>query len=135
MPDFELRTLTGDTFRFSDLEGRPVLVNFWASWCNPCREEFPLLAAARARHRDAGFEIVGVTERDIPADSRSFVRRARAKWPMVIDDDGSVARAFGVKPIPQSFLVARDGTLAARQFLPYRSASQLERDLRKILSD
>jgi cytochrome c biogenesis protein CcmG, thiol:disulfide interchange protein DsbE len=132
-PSFTLRTLDGGRFSLSRLSGRPVLVNFWASWCHPCRQEFPLLEKARARHRAEGFEIVGVTYRDITSDARSFVRSRHADWKLVVDGSGSVAKDYGVASVPQSFLVRPDGTIAARQFGGYRSAKALEADLAAIL--
>lgn len=132
-PDFALASLDGDrTVRLSDYRGRPVVVNFWASWCNPCREEFPLLAAARREHRDERVEILGISYRDIPADARRFARSEHARWPLARDDRGVVADAYGVRAIPQSFFVDARGILRARVF-GITSADDLEAALRTIL--
>jgi len=116
-PDFQLPALDGDgDVRLADFRGRPVIVNFWASWCNPCRKEFPLLQQALRDHRADRLAVVGVTYQDIPGDSRDFVKKQHATWPQGVDDNGEVAAAYGVRAIPQSFFVRPDGTIAARAF-------------------
>lgn len=132
VPDFDLPGLDGGRVRLSGLRGRPVVVNFWASWCNPCRREFPLLRDARRRHRAQGLEVVGITYQDIPSDSRRFARSRDARWPLAVDDGGAVARAYGVRAVPQTFFVRRDGTLATRTF-GITSAAALEDDLSSIV--
>ena len=131
-PAFSLTSLNGGRVSLARLVGHPVLVNFWASWCYPCRQEFPLLRAALARHRAQGLVIVGVSVQDIPDDARAFVREQHADWIFARDDDGAVAAAYGVRPVPETFFVRRDGTLARRLF-GITSARELERDLRGIL--
>jgi len=116
-PDFRLPALDGrGDVSLADFRGRPVIVNFWASWCHPCRQEFPLLKQALREHRAQRLAVIGVTYQDIVSDSRSFVKRQGANWPQGVDDGGAVASAFGVRAIPQSFFVRPDGTIAARVF-------------------
>ena len=112
-PDFELTTLDGDTVRLADFRGTPVVLNFWASWCNPCRAEFPLLRETKAR-ADGEFAVVGVDTGDIRSDGRQFARDQRSNWPNGFDVDGSVARSYGVIGLPQTFFIRSDGTIAAR---------------------
>lgn len=131
-PDFRLQTLDGETIQLSDLRGSPVVVNFWASWCNPCREEFPLLARALDEHRKEGLRVVGVTFRDIESDSSDFVDEMDATWPQGVDDGGAVARAFGVRTVPVSFFVDADGVIAARLF-GFSSPTALSESLSTIL--
>jgi cytochrome c biogenesis protein CcmG/thiol:disulfide interchange protein DsbE len=131
-PAFSLPTLDGGHVSLARLAGHPVVVNFWASWCHPCRQEFPLLRAALARHRPQGLVIVGVSYQDIPSDARAFVRQEHADWAFATDDDGAVAAAYGVRPVPETFYVRRDGTLAGRRF-GITSAHELEQDLTSIL--
>jgi peroxiredoxin len=131
-PDFELRTLDGGAVRLADLRGRPVVVNFWASWCNPCRREFPLLAQAVTEHERDQLAVVGVTFRDIESDSRDFVEEMNASWPQGVDEDGVVAEAFGVRAIPQTFFLDADGTIAARIF-GFSSKDALDKPLGEIL--
>jgi len=131
-PDFTLSTLDGASVTLAELKGRPVVVNFWASWCNPCREEFPLLAEALDSHENADLAIVGITYRDIESDSRDFVEDMGVTWPQGVDEDNEVARAFGVRAIPQTFFIDRDGNIAARVF-GFSSERALEEPLAKIL--
>jgi len=131
-PPFTLSTLSGGRVSLAQLAGHPVLVNFWASWCHPCRQEFPLFGAAQARHRAQGLTIVGISYQDIPDDARRFVREEHASWTFARDDDGAVAAAYGVRPVPETFFIRPDGTLAGR-VLGITSTRQLEASLRQIL--
>jgi cytochrome c biogenesis protein CcmG, thiol:disulfide interchange protein DsbE len=132
-PVFQLPALDGHgDERLADYRGRPVIVNFWASWCNPCRKEFPLLKQALRDHRAQHLAVIGVTYQDIPSDSRTFVKQKQATWPQGVDDGGAVAKAFGVRAIPQSFFVRADGTIAARVF-GFTSQSALARPLAQLL--
>lgn len=132
-PDFELATFDGEPFRLSDQRGRVVLVNFWASWCNPCRKEFPLFAEVYERYRADGLVIAGVASRDISSDSRDFAREEGAEWPLMSDrSDQTVARAYGVRALPQTFFVDRDGRIAERMYgIP--SAARLDGLIRRLL--
>jgi len=112
-PDFQLATLDGATVRLSDLRGTPVVLNFWASWCEPCRAEFPLIRKNHAAAGDA-FALVGVDTDDIRSDGRRFATDERARWPNGFDADGAVAKAYGVIGKPQTFFIGADGTIAAR---------------------
>jgi cytochrome c biogenesis protein CcmG, thiol:disulfide interchange protein DsbE len=117
-PDFELQRLDGGSLRLSDLRGRPVIVNFWASWCIPCREEFPLLAVARDEHAGQGLEIVGIVHNDSVDSARRFAQDHGADWPMVNDPDDVAWRAYGGQLLPLTFFVDRDGIVRAVSFGP-----------------
>jgi len=132
-PDFALSKLSGDgTVKLSDYRGRPVVVNFWASWCHPCRKEFPLLADARKTYRADGLQIIGVSFRDIPSDARRFVKDQGATWTFGRDDRGAVAKDYGVRAVPQTFFIDADGTIRDRVF-GITSAKDLDHTLQKIL--
>ena len=133
-PDFSLADLDGNPVRLADLEGRPVVLNFWASWCGPCVEEFPLLRDAAARHADEGLAIVGVVFRDRSEAARDFIARNGGTWPAAMDPGERVASAFGILGPPETYFIARDGTIAARQFGPVTEAS-LAAQLATILPD
>lgn len=134
-PDFRLPALNGQgDVSLADFRGRPVIVNFWASWCNPCRKEFPLLKQALRDHSKQRLAVVGVTYQDIPSDSRTFANRQRATWPQGVDDGGVLASAYGVRAIPQSFFVRPDGTIAARVF-GVTTQSALADPLAKLLGN
>jgi len=127
------RTLDGSSFDLAALRGKPVLVNFWASWCGPCREEFPLLEAALARHAGAGLVVVGALFKDDPEPARSFVVEEGATWPTVIDPDRGIGEAWKVLAPPQTFFVDRDGIVRDVQVGQVRDAAELDRLLGAIL--
>lgn len=131
-PALRLTRVGGGTVDLAALRGRPVVVNFWAVWCEPCKREFPLLRAAYAKHRSDGLEIVGVAIETGEASARDYAKVAGAAWPMVLDPGRRVASAWRVGPLPQTFFVRPDGTIASHQFgeLP---ASTLDEQLAAIL--
>jgi cytochrome c biogenesis protein CcmG/thiol:disulfide interchange protein DsbE len=131
-PDFVLPGLDGESVALADFAGKPTVVNFWASWCHPCRKEFPLLKAARAKHARDGLEVIGVSYRDIASDGRAFVADQGADWAFARDPDGKLAAAYGVRAVPQTFFVDADGTVVSRVF-GITSAQDLEAEIQKIL--
>jgi cytochrome c biogenesis protein CcmG, thiol:disulfide interchange protein DsbE len=112
-PEISLETLEGKMVSLSSLRGRPVLVNFWASWCVPCRDEFPLLADAYAEHQDDGLEILGVVHNDTTDGAQAFARDMGATWPLLWDgDDEAWADYLGVA-MPTTFFIDPDGVVRA----------------------
>jgi cytochrome c biogenesis protein CcmG/thiol:disulfide interchange protein DsbE len=113
-PDFTLETLDGDTITLSDLRGRAVLLNFWATWCPPCRAEMPAFQQAYADYEDQGFVIVAVNA--IQQDSLPAIEEFRGEYsltfPIVLDADGSVSRSYQVRSMPTSFFIAPDGVIS-----------------------
>ena len=122
-PDITLRDLDGHDVRLADYRGRPVIVNFWASWCIPCREEFPLLKAARERYADDGLEIVGVVFDDDVEAARAYMARAGASWPALDDPLGAAAAAYIVNAPPLSFFIDPDGVVRSIAYGPPSSGS------------
>lgn len=130
-PDFTLTTLDGTKVTLSDYRGKPVVVNFWASWCNPCRDEFPRFREALAAHRGK-FVMLGVDYKDIVSDARKFAKSQRATWPMLDDSANAVSRAYGIRAVPQTFFIRRDGTIAQR-FYSEPGAEEFAAALAKIM--
>ena len=122
-PDFALADLDGNPVRLADLRGRPVILNFWASWCGPCVEEFPLLRQAAERHADDGLVVIGVVYRDRSEAARDFMRRHGGTWAAAMDPGERVAQAYGILAPPETFFIGRDGTIVARQFGQFSAAS------------
>jgi cytochrome c biogenesis protein CcmG/thiol:disulfide interchange protein DsbE len=114
-PDFALESLDGSgIIRMSDLRGNVVVVNFWASWCVPCRDEHAELEAAWQRYRDRGVVVVGVLFQDTRPNGLAFARQFGGDWPVVDDPSSRTALAYGVLGVPETFFVAPDGMVAKR---------------------
>ena len=133
-PDFALADLDGNSIRLSDLRGRPVVVNFWASWCAPCIEEFPLLQDAAERHAADGLVVIGVVFQDRSAAARDFMARNGATWQAAMDPGERVANAYGILGPPETFFIDRDGIIDARQMGQF-SAGSLESKLAAIIDE
>jgi cytochrome c biogenesis protein CcmG/thiol:disulfide interchange protein DsbE len=114
-PDFTLTTLDGKTVRLADYRGRPVVLNFWASYCHPCREEFPLFRRQLAQ-QPGDFVVLGVDTKDIESDAKNFAEEQKATWPIGFDETNAVAKAYGVAAVPQTFFIRPDGTVALRYY-------------------
>jgi cytochrome c biogenesis protein CcmG/thiol:disulfide interchange protein DsbE len=114
-PAIDGATLDGDAFRLTDQRGRWVLVNFFATWCTPCLQEHPELVRFDEEHRQRGdARIVSVLYDDEPEQARQVFEERGGEWPVVTDERGSVGVAYGVARVPESFLVAPDGTVVQR---------------------
>ncbi|HLE58259.1 MAG TPA: TlpA disulfide reductase family protein [Candidatus Limnocylindria bacterium] len=131
-PDFVLADLDGNPLRLADLRGRPVVVNFWASWCADCLDEFPLFSAALAEHADAGLVVVGIVFRDRSEAALEFMSRMGAGWPVAMDPGETVATRYAIVGPPATFFIDRDGILVGRQIGPIDAAT-LDRRLSEIL--
>lgn len=110
-PSFTAPSVTNaGNVRLDDHRGNVVVLNVWRSDCTPCRDEFPVLARTAA---PGDVDVIGLSTDAIPADARQFAREERADWPLGLDEDHAIAKAFGVDPLPQTFIRA-DGTVAYR---------------------
>ena len=110
-PAIELKTLDGQPFRLEQLRGKVVLVNFWATWCEPCIEEMPSMQKLRNRLAGAPFEIVAVNHQEGEPRIRNFLKKVPLDFPIVRDTDGSVTRAWQARIFPSSYLVDADGKI------------------------
>jgi cytochrome c biogenesis protein CcmG, thiol:disulfide interchange protein DsbE len=114
-PAFNLVSLDGDSVSLDSLRGQVVLVNFWASWCPPCRVEMPGFERVYRARRDEGFVIVGIaTDRHAEADIRAFVAEHDITYPILLATQQVVRDYGGVRALPESFLVDREGRIRHR---------------------
>jgi len=133
-PDFVLASLDGTPVRFSDLRGKPVLVNFWASWCTPCREEVPDIVRAYGQHSGA-FTVLAVDLQENAEQVRQFASEFGMTFPIVTDTTGSVAAAWRiggpVQGIPSSYFIDAGGVVQAREYGPM-APDTIARDLATV---
>jgi peroxiredoxin len=109
---FTLTDLSGRQLSSADWKGKVVLVNFWATWCPPCLEEMPAMERLWRAHKDAGFVLVAVSVDTDPRKVAPFVTEHRLTFPVALDSTMSVANKYGVRALPSSFIVGKDGGLA-----------------------
>ena len=112
-PEFALKDLSGKTWTFSDLRGKVVLVNFWATWCPPCRKEMPDLETLYQRFGAKGFVVLGISDEEV-AKVEPFIRERKLSFPVLLDPGRKVNGAFVVEGIPKSFVYDREGKLVAQ---------------------
>ena len=113
-PDFTLDTLDGNKVTLSELRGKVIVVNFWATWCLPCREETPAFEKAYERYKDSGMVILGVnlTDQDSVSNVESFVQEFKLTYPILLDRDGSVSNTlYQIRGLPTTFFVNREGII------------------------
>ncbi len=130
--DFSLQTLDGARVSLSDYRGQVVLVNFWATWCPPCRAEIPALEAAYQAHRDDGLVILGVSVEDPPELIELFLQDFDITYPILLDRNGAVYRAYRAPGLPTTVLVDRDGIIQVRH-VGELSARELDQYLSEVL--
>jgi peroxiredoxin len=111
--DFTVSLLRGEPLKLSQQRGKPVMINFWATWCAPCREEMPAMERLYRRHHERGFVLLAVSVDTDAALVRPFLEQHKLTFPVTLDAKMSLANAYGVRALPSSFLIDRDGNLAA----------------------
>jgi peroxiredoxin len=108
-PNFTLTRLDGGKASLSQYRGDVVLLNFWASWCQPCQEEAPAFNDVEALYRKRGLTVVGVDSQDLIDEGRRFARTYHVSYPLVHDGPGDVAKRWGVTQFPATFVIGRSG--------------------------
>jgi peroxiredoxin len=135
-PEFNLRTVDGKKVSLSDYKGKAVLINFWATWCAPCKIEMPWLVALRSQYAPQGFEILGVNEDDAGtprAKLAKFGQEQGLNYPLLVGDDAMSRKYGGVEFLPTSYFVGRDGKIVA-ETAGLVSKSEVEASIRKALA-
>lgn len=112
--DFSIKLFSGDAFKLSEQRGKVVVVNFWASWCPPCREEAPALERAWRAYKELGVVMVGVDLWDNDKDARSFIQQYGLTYLNGPDSNGEIAIEYGVTGLPETWFLDREGRLVRR---------------------
>lgn len=113
-PDFTLSQLDGQPLRLSSYRGKIVLLDFWATWCEPCREEIPHFIELQNKYGQRGFQIIGVSMDDTPDPVRTFYQQYHMNYPVVMGNSGIGEQYGGVLGLPIAFLLDRDGRITAK---------------------
>jgi len=131
--DFTVRTLDGQTLRLSDLAGRPVILDFWATWCVPCRASMPLLSTMQGRFASRGLMVVGMSvDDDAPVKVRDFAERLHVRFPLAMASEGILDDYGPIRSIPTTIFIDRRGRIV-RRLTGYVDAETLEGFIREIL--
>jgi len=132
-PDFMLKDADGKTVRLSDYRGKVVLLDFWATWCGPCKIEIPWFMEFERQHKDKGFAVIGVSMDEEGWDAvKPFVNRLGVNYRIVVGDDGTAEQFGGIEALPTTFLLDRDGKIAAVH-VGLVSKSDFEHGIRELL--
>ncbi|MEQ8205812.1 MAG: TlpA disulfide reductase family protein [Woeseia sp.] len=110
-PDFALKSASGSNLRLSEYRGDVVMINFWATWCGPCRQEMPLLDDLYTRYERVGFKLLGVNIDDDSRRAMEMVEELGVKFPVLFDESKDVSRLYEVEAMPVTVLVDRNGTV------------------------
>jgi peroxiredoxin len=108
-PSFQLPTLDGQLASLGDFKGRPVIVNFWATWCEPCKQEMPALQAEAASH--PSLMVLGIDNVESPVKVKPFVEQLGVTFPILLDEDGSMMERYQVTGLPTSYFIDGSGVL------------------------
>jgi cytochrome c biogenesis protein CcmG, thiol:disulfide interchange protein DsbE len=134
-PEFTLERLDGEgDLSLASLRGKPVVLNFWASWCGPCKDEAPLLQEASERWADEGVAFVGIDVKDFRGDARDFLERFGVTYPNVYDGKGSTIGRYGVTGYPETYFIDAEGRVRHRIAGPVEDARDVDDGIRRALA-
>jgi thiol-disulfide isomerase/thioredoxin len=127
-PPFSLASRAGGQVSLADLKGQVVMINFWASWCGPCRQEFPALDQIYAKYKPMGFTLVAINVESEKADAEKFLSATPASFPILFDPDNTVSGKYGVSAMPTTVLIDRQGRVRwqHRAYKPGDEAKYIE---------
>ena len=110
-PDFTLRSNQGDNKKLSELRGKVVLLNFWATWCGPCRQEIPKLTELKELHDEYDFELLGINIDEDPKKALRLAKKLSVNFPILFDEEKLVSKSYAIDAMPMTILIDRDGTV------------------------
>jgi peroxiredoxin len=110
-PDFTLKRSSGGNVKLSELRGRVVLVNFWATWCTPCKQELPFFNTLYGRYRNLGLEVLGINIDKVSAQGDQMSKALGLSFPVLLDPSGKTSDLYQIRSMPTTYVVAKDGTV------------------------
>jgi len=131
--DFQLQTLDGQTVKLSDLRGKPVLLNFWATWCPPCRFEMPFLQQINDSYSAKGLVLLAIDIGESPGTVQKFMTEFNLSLTVPMDTDSKVAKSYGITAIPTTFLIDKNGVIQFKLLGAFPNKEAIETALTKII--
>lgn len=132
-PDFELQNLDGQSISLSELKGKPVLINFWATWCRPCVFEMPYLQQIHEEWSDKGLVVLAINIGDSSTEVEGFLQNHNFSLPVLLDTTEVVAQKYGIRPIPTTFFIDKDGIVRNKIIGAFPSKAAIESRLNEIM--
>ncbi len=131
-PDFQLRNLDGQAVSLSDFQGKPILINFWATWCPPCREEMPYLQQAYEEWTGKGLILLAIDIAESPATVRDFLQANKLSLPVLLDTNKDVSQKYGIVAIPTTFFVDKDSIIREKVVGAFAGKQDIDNHLARI---
>jgi len=132
-PNFKLQSLDGQSISLSDFRGKPVLINFWATWCGPCRIEMPYLQQIYEEWHGKGMVVLTINIGESSSQIKEFMQSQGLSLPVLLDKGGSVAQKYNILGIPTTFFLDKDGVIQDKIISAFQNKAQIEKRLDKIL--
>ena len=123
--DFTLKSRDGKNLRLAEMRGQVVMLNFWASWCGPCRQEMPILEQLNNKYKKLGFTVWGVNVDEDPALAEKLLKETNVTFPILLDSKSTVSELYGVDAMPTTVMVDRDGNVRFRH-RSYKPGTEVE---------
>jgi len=135
-PDFTLKSLKGSNLKLSEFRGDVVMINFWASWCGPCRQEMPILNDLYLKYRDMGFTLLGVNVEENSTKAANMVRELKVVFPVLFDTENKVSKMYKVEAMPSTVIVDRNGNMRYlhRGYVP-GTEDEYQRQVRELMAE
>lgn len=132
-PDFKLQNLDGQLISLSDFRGKPVLINFWATWCKFCRYEMPYLQQIYEEWSDKGLVVLAINIGESHSEVKEFLQALNLSLPVLLDTNEKVAQKYNVPPVPTTFFIDSDGTIQVKIIGAFPSKEAIEQHLNNIM--